>query len=119
MQQSTEATGAEAAWNGAIERLGAVTGRGIGVAVIDSGVANHYALAGRLMAAVDFTTDTGTSVADLYGHGTHIAGIVAAGLPRVGAATAPVGMAPGAHIVSLKVLGSDGSGKASAVIEAI
>ena len=116
----TRVTGAEAAWHGAIAKLGAVTGKGIGIAIIDTGVDNHTALAGRLIASFDFTGEKNTGTGgDSNGHGTHVAGIVAAGLPKVNASAAPVGMAPGAHIVSLKVLGADGSGRASDVIEAI
>ena len=51
---------------------------------------------------------------DQYGHGTHVAGIVA-GSDDGGYA----GVAPGAHIVSLRVLGADGSGDTSDVINAI
>jgi serine protease AprX len=113
-------TGAEKAWHGEIARLGAVTGKGVGVAIIDSGVDNHTALAGRVVARMDFTGHMPHAGGrDEYGHGTHVAGIVAAGLPRENATDAPVGMAPDAHLVSLKVLGADGSGKASDVIEAI
>ncbi len=121
MADVVQVTGAAAAWHGEIAKLGAVTGRGIGVAIIDTGVANHTALAGRLLASFDFTRDhiTVTPAADLNGHGTHVAGIVAAGLPRVGAASAPLGMAPDATILSLKVLEADGSGQASNVVEAI
>ena len=51
----TEMTGAAAAWAGEISQLGAVVGKGVGVAIVDSGVAPHTALAGRLVASVDFT----------------------------------------------------------------
>src|SRR5688500_9897543 len=115
---ATESTGAAAAWAGQIAALGAVTGRGVGVAIIDSGVDAHTALSGRIAASVDFTGSNGAG-GDHYGHGTHVAGIVAAGVPRNDTGEAPVGMAPGAHIVSVKVLGADGTGRASAVIEGI
>jgi serine protease AprX len=119
----TEVTGAAAAWHGQIRRLGAVTGRGVTVAIIDSGVDAHTALAYRILASVDLTRPSGGVVSsastDANGHGTHVAGIVAAGVPAHDTGTAPVGMAPDANIVSVKVLEKDGSGKASAVIAGI
>ncbi len=118
---ATESTGASAAWHGEIAKLGKVTGRGIGVAIIDSGVDQlHTALRGKIVASRDFTSvrNLGLGI-DENGHGTHVAGIVAAGAPRPDTGQAPVGMAPGAHIVSLKVLDENGAGKASDVIEAI
>ena len=114
----TESTGAAAAWAGQIEKLGAVVGRGVGIAVVDSGIDGHTALAGRVVASVDFTRDRGTAD-DEYGHGTHVAGIVAAGVPGRDTGMEPVGMAPGAHLVNLKVLDKSGTGRASAVISAI
>ena len=53
-----------------------------------------------------------TNGRDGYGHGTHIAGIVAARGYGNSDASGASGMAPGAHLLNLKVLKSDGSGKA-------
>ena len=117
MAVTTETTGAEAAWAGLITQLGETTGRGVGVAIIDSGIAAHRALAGRVVVNLDFTGSRGRGT-DLYGHGTHIAGIVAA-RGFGGANEAASGMAPGAHLLNLKVLKGDGTGKVSDVIEAI
>jgi hypothetical protein len=55
MALTTQFTGAEAAWSGAIQSLGKVNGSGIGVAVIDSGIADHPALQHRVVASFDFT----------------------------------------------------------------
>src|SRR6185369_17357289 len=52
-----------------------VTGQGIGVAVIDSGISAHKALTNRVVANISFVTGD-PSVADAYGHGTHVAGII-------------------------------------------
>ncbi|HEU4935507.1 MAG TPA: S8 family peptidase, partial [Vicinamibacterales bacterium] len=111
---TTEATGAPQVWTG-IAGLRGFSGQGVGVAVIDSGVAGeHSALRRHLLDALDFTGKKGTA-ADRFGHGTHVAGIIA-GTDDAGEYS---GLAPGAHIVSLKVLGPDGSGDTSDVINAI
>lgn len=79
-----------------------VTGKGLTVAVIDTGVfAEHQDFAGRVSVAMDFTG--GNNPKDEHGHGTHVAGIVAAsGVNK--------GIAPECHIASLKVFGSSGEG---------
>src|SRR4030095_13020563 len=71
---------------------------------------------GRIIATRDFTDDRGPGI-DLNGHGTHVAGIIAAsGLNRFDESE---GVAPGANIISLKVLDAEGRGVAGDVIEAI
>jgi serine protease AprX len=95
---------------------GAGVGAGVGVAVIDSGVAVMPELRGTVIARVDFTDNAGRGL-DKYGHGTHVAGIIAAHAASRNDPTR--GVAPGAHIVSLKVLDSHGVGTADNVIEAI
>ena len=96
-------------------------GQGIGVAVIDSGAAaSHDDLAGtsgpRIAAFVDFVNGREAAYDD-YGHGTHVAGIVAGnGFDSNGARS---GIAPGTHLVVLKALGADGTGYISDVIAAI
>jgi serine protease AprX len=113
MAVSATSTGADQVWAG-FNGLAGVTGRGIGVAVIDSGVvAAHRSLRDRVAVSLDFTDQRGPGH-DQYGHGTHVAGIIAGA-----AETGYTGMAPGAHIVNLKVLGADGTGLKSDVIEAI
>ncbi len=63
-------------------------GAGVGVALVDSGVANHPDL--NLAGSLDFT---GTGLADDAGHGTHVAGIIAgSGLSSGGQ---QAGVAPG------------------------
>jgi subtilisin len=81
-------------------------GRGIRVAVLDTGVdRNHPDLVGRIVAAKDFTGSPNGS-ADVQGHGTHCIGIVAANDNETGT----VGVAPECEILAGKVLGDNGSG---------
>ncbi|MGE3194793.1 MAG: S8 family serine peptidase [Microbacteriaceae bacterium] len=95
-----------------------VTGQGIGVAIVDSGIAPHPALDGKVVAAVSFVPGD-PSVGDRYGHGTHIAGLVA-GTARSNLTTRyRTGIAPGAHLVNVRVLGAEGQGYTSDVIAGI
>ena len=120
MALTPAATGANQLWrtDGSSGQFGGLVGLGIGVAVIDSGVAEHRGLVNRLRLSKDFT---GEGATDVYGHGTHVAGIIAGSGDgsRTSDGNAYVGMAPGAEIISLKVLGADGTGSVSSVIEAI
>jgi subtilisin family serine protease len=76
-----------------------LTGQGIGVAVIDSGVdPTHPDLAGRVVYREDFV---GAGLVDAYGHGTHVAGIV--GASGVSSGGRYRGVAPGTNIVDLRV----------------
>ena len=122
-----ERTGASIGATVARDELG-VSGRGIGVAVIDSGISPHPDLDGRgrrsrIAHFKDFTVDErrGTWVSasprDEYGHGTHVAGILAGdGTLSKGRRA---GVAPGAHLVGLKVLDDQGHGYVSDVIAAL
>ena len=112
MAVTDPAIGADQVAAGALAGLGPITGRGVGIALIDSGVFNHKALQGRIIASFDFTDGKGKGLDEL-GHGTHVAGIIG------GSDGSFRGVAPGASIVSLKVLSADGSGKTSDVINAI
>ncbi|MEO7191204.1 MAG: S8 family serine peptidase [Vicinamibacterales bacterium] len=120
MAVTTQATGAAQLWrsSGSSGNFGGLTGLGIGVAVIDSGISGHPDLVGRLRTAKDFTDE---GVDDRYGHGTHVAGIIAGsgGGSRTSDGNSYVGMAPGAELISLRVLAADGTGYVSDVIEAI
>ena len=93
-------------------------GTGVGVAIIDSGVANfHDDLApGRVARFVDFVNFQSAAYDD-YGHGTHVAGIIAGdGHDSEGKRR---GIAPGAHLLVEKVLDASGQGYISTVIAAI
>jgi serine protease AprX len=106
-----------------------VTGAGVGIAVIDSGVASHDDLkGGGLLGALtsrvvhsETLLAQGTT-ADQYGHGSHVAGIIAGnGTDSSGLLYNYTvrGIAPGANIISLKVLDGTGAGTDSVVIAAI
>ena len=100
-------------------QLYGVTGSGIGVAVVDSGVAASTEFGSRIVYSQDFTGGTNQ---DLYGHGTHVAGIIAGGGANSHCSSCNrslQGMAPGANIVSLRVLDVNGASSDSIVIAAI
>lgn len=82
-----------------IERFG-LTGLGQKVAVIDTGVFEHPYLAGRLTGGGDYVQADGDGLQDCDGHGTEVAGIIAAKPtdPKVGFR----GIAPDAEIVSIR-----------------
>src|SRR5256885_12373087 len=96
-----------------------ITGGGVTVAVLDSGVAADADLVqpdnNRILASVNFADERLTS--DPGGHGTHIAGIVAGNGTRSGGEF--IGIAPQANVVDVRVLGSTGSGRMSSVIRGI
>ena len=110
MAVTAQTVGADQVWTGVTAR--GHSGSGIGVAVIDSGVATtHPSLRNKVVASFDFTASSG--LPDDSGHGTHVASIIA------GRDDDYPGVAPGAHLVSLRVLSADGSGDTSDVIAAL
>jgi serine protease AprX len=96
----------------------AVNGKGIGVAVVDSGIASHSALAGKVTTSVNFATGE-SSASDAFGHGTHIAGIIAGAVSSSPTTEYKSGVAPGAHLVNVRVLNREGLGFTSDVIAGI
>jgi subtilisin family serine protease len=114
-----------------VRRIGATTsdtaridgvddGMPVGVAVIDTGImTSHPDL--NVVGGVNFVSSSNTSncslgsttnYADNNGHGTHVAGIIGARDNGIGV----VGVAPGARLWSVKVLGSSGRGTISSII---
>jgi len=90
-------------------------GDDIAVAVLDTGVARVPDLEQRVALRVDFTP--GHDGLDRFGHGTHMAGIVAGDGTASGGSR--LGVAPDADLVALKVAGPDGATDTSVVIAAL
>ena len=99
--------------------ISGVNGQGVVVAVLDSGVSAHKALTGKILASVSMVAGQPTS--DEYGHGTHVAGIITGSGSYAAGVTSLYsgGIAPGAQIVNVRVLGDDGVGNTSDVIAGI
>jgi subtilisin family serine protease len=124
-------------------------GKDIVWAVIDSGIDrnhDHFKPFSNLTLALplehkDFTSSGNSPLTDEFGHGTHVAGIIAGMMEETSAPQAIIrtrdedsgniasvirplgrpirGMAPQCKLISMKVLDDDGTGKASAVIQAL
>jgi len=120
MAVSTQATGANQLWSAGrgTGNFDGLTGEGVGICVLDSGIAPHGDVSSRVAYSIDFTGGDGT---DEYGHGTHIASIIAgSGVgSRSEDGSAHVGMAPGATLISVRVLEADGTGAVADVIKGI
>jgi len=100
--------------------LSAPNGQGIDVALVDSGVVPVGSLAqpGRVVYGPDFSKeryDRDLRNLDTFGHGTHLAGLIAGRDPVTGFA----GVAPGARLVSLKIAGADGETNLRRVLSAL
>jgi hypothetical protein len=110
-QWALERIGAQCAWE---QTTGATQ---ITVAVIDSGVdLNHPDLVGRLRSdGFDFV-DGNAEPFDRNGHGTHVAGIIAAALDN---AEGIAGLAPNVQILPIRVMDAEGSGSDRAIAAGI
>ncbi|HEX2038494.1 MAG TPA: S8 family serine peptidase [Acidimicrobiales bacterium] len=100
------------------DRLAAkgITGAGVTVAVLDTGIARLPDFSGRLVSGVDLSGE-GNPYRDSFGHGTFVAGLIAGN----GASSAGLykGEAPGARLVPVKVAGASGSTDLARVIAGI
>jgi serine protease AprX len=123
--QSTSYTDAFTAISGDLARAAGWSGKGVVVAVIDSGIgkANDFNNASgktRIVYSQNFTQDKNAD--DYYGHGTHVAGIIAGAGQDSTCSTCFLtyyGLAPQVNLVNLKALDANGNGKDSSVISAI
>lgn len=100
----------------AAEAWGVTTGlASVRIAVLDTGIdTSHPDLAGKVVATANFTSST--TLGDVYGHGTHVAGIAAAATNNgIGVA----GLGFNSTLQSVKVLGDDGSGYLSWVASGV
>jgi serine protease AprX len=105
--------GADSLWSAGI------TGSGVGVALVDSGVAPVSGLTSRnIVNGPDLSLDSQDADVlhrDTYGHGTHLAGIIAGNDPATGFR----GIAPDARLTSVKVAADGGVVDVSQVIAAV
>ncbi len=126
-----KATGVRAVWGQArTEPSRQVTGQGVAVALLDSGVTQVPGLdgAGKVVYGPDLSVEGNGVLADQdsYGHGTFMAGLIAgrgANNPSSDLPSAPasvqLGMAPDAKLLAIKLATADGGTDVSQVIAAI
>jgi serine protease AprX len=130
----TDAIGAREVWRTKDEGGRAVTGRGVTVAVLDSGVAAVPGLdaPGKIVRGPDLSLEANSDTTmgyDTFGHGTHMASIIATKDPvevepksgglKADDATKQLGVAPDAQLLALKLASTDGSTDVSQVIAAL
>ncbi|WHH59236.1 S8 family peptidase [Petroclostridium sp. X23] len=101
---------------GAPLEWGETRGKDIKVGIIDTGIdLNHEDLQGRIKEYVNFTTSDRKNATDDNGHGTHVAGIIAAERNNIGI----VGVAPEADLYIAKAFDKDGSAEFNAIRDSI
>jgi len=116
------ATGKADADVDAVEAWTDPTVKGAPVAILDSGVANlHDDIAPQVVGYANFVSadtkeDPKADPEDKYGHGTHVAGIVAA---KANNTIGVAGVCPDCTILDVKVLNDSGSGSSSAIANGI
>src|SRR5438552_4027582 len=126
LDYTPESVNAQVAW----QQWG-LDGTGVGVAVIDSGVTavgdlywwipSNQTYGSRVVYSQNFVPGT-TDSSDQYGHGTHVAGIIASqGWVSTGSNFTHTfkGIAPNTNVINLRVLDQNGVGSDSSVIAAI
>lgn len=90
-----------------------LTGAGVGVAVLDTGIQGDLADFGDRVVASAVVNPDATTAGDRDGHGTYVAGLIAGDTPRYR------GVAPGAHLVSVKVSDDHGNTSLADVISGL
>src|SRR6266705_1821572 len=126
LDYTPESVNAQVAW----QQWG-LDGTGVGVAVIDSGITavgdlywwipSNQTYGSRVVYSQNFVPGT-TDSSDQYGHGTHVAGIIASqGWFSTGSNFTHTfkGIAPNTNVINLRVLDQNGAGTDSSVIAAI
>lgn len=93
-----------------------LTGKGVGVAVLDTGIFPHVDFDSRIWAFQDFVNKR-TVPYDDCGHGTHVMGILGGSGKASGGKCR--GIAPGCGLIALKVLDDKGNGSQDTVIRAL
>ena len=93
--------------------LNGITGKGVGIAVLDTGIYIHEDLKGKILGFKDFVHGKKLPYDD-NGHGTHVSAMIAGS----GAASGGIfkGIAPGSRILGIKVLDRKGNGYAADVL---
>jgi serine protease AprX len=99
------------------------TGKGIGIALVDTGVVPVKGLAsGNVVNGPDLSFESqnpSQRYLDTFGHGTHMAGIIVGNDPATLLGSRFQGIAPGATLTSLKVASTEGAVDVSQVVAAV
>ena len=123
VESTTELTGPHTPSDAFLQETGAThlasagdTGRGVTVAVLDTGIDKLPDFSGRLIGGVDLTSGN-NPYQDSYGHGTFVAGLIAG--DGTSSNRLYHGEAPGAKLVSIKVAGADGTSHLGTLIQGL
>ena len=118
MAVTNKVTRADSVWQGTsglLLGLGGTPsykGAGIGVAVLDSGIAAHSAIGSRVVARVNLVSSEPGVTGDPFGHGTHVAGMIGGAGSAASRVTSAYsgGSAPAVRFIDIRVLGAHRDG---------